>query len=160
MSTTANAPVLRSLAFADIPRPDYADVIVIPKHPRSPDDPEVWARAIFGLASLPGWVKALLALRQAMAPIIGVPRAGRDVFAVARVAGEEALIVADDAHLDFRCAVGVDPQGGLVRVTTVVRLHGWRGRAYFAPVRVLHPVVVTAMMRRAARDLARGARRG
>jgi len=160
MSTHEHGPVLRSSAFTGIPRPDYADVIVIPKHPRTPDDPERWATAIFGLATVPGWVKALLALRQALVPLIGVPRAGRDVFAVSRVEGEEALIVADDAHLDFRCAVGVDARAGLVRVTTAVRLHGWRGRLYFAPVRVVHPLVVTAMVRRAARDLARRSPRG
>lgn len=160
MGTTGLEPALRSLAFDDIPRPDFADVIVIPKHPRTTDSPDDWAQAIFGSDSLPAGVKALLALRQALVGLIGVPRAGRDVFTVSKVDGEEALIVADDEHLDFRCAVGVDPQGGLVRVTTAVRLHGWRGRLYFVPVRLVHPVVVSAMMRRAARDLARRGRRG
>lgn len=68
--------------------------------------------------------------------------------------GEEALIVADERHLDFRVAVGVDSRANLLRVTTVVRLHGWRGKVYFAPVRLLHGPVVQAMLRRAIRRLA------
>ncbi|MEV7963018.1 DUF2867 domain-containing protein [Oerskovia paurometabola] len=59
------------------------------------------------------------------------------------------------AHLDFRCAVGFDGAARLVRVTTVVRLHGWKGRAYFVPVRLAHGPVLTAMLRRAARRLGR-----
>lgn len=44
----------RSLAFADVRRPDFADVVVVPKHPSTPDDPAAWARAIFDVASAPG----------------------------------------------------------------------------------------------------------
>src|SRR5690606_18779294 len=58
-------------------------------------------------------------------------------------------------HLDFRCAVGVDAGAGLVRITTAVRLHGWRGHVYFTPVRLVHPAVVDAMARRASRQPAR-----
>jgi hypothetical protein len=36
----------------------------------------------------------------------------------------------------------------------VVRLHGWRGRLYFAPVKLVHPSVVRGMLRRAAGILA------
>ena len=64
------------------------------------------------------------------------------------------LIAADDTHLDFRCAVAVDRSARLVRVTTTVRLHGWRGRVYFAPVRLLHPVVIQAMVQKAGKRLA------
>ena len=54
----------------------------------------------------------------------------------------------------FRVGVGVDAQGGLVRVTTVVRLKGWRGRLYFLPVRLLHSMVVHALLRAACQRLA------
>lgn len=147
-------PRFRSLAFADIPRPDYADVIVVPKHPRTTDDPAVWARALFERASAPAWVQALFAVRVVLATLLGLEGAPRDVFTVRRVEGGEALMAFDDEHLDFRCAVGVDPEAGLVRVTTTVRLHGWRGRLYFTPVRLVHPAVVESMTRRAARRLA------
>jgi hypothetical protein len=39
----------------------------------------------------------------------------------------------------------------MLRVTTAVWLHGWRGRLYFAPVAVLHDPVTRSMMRRAIR---------
>ncbi len=150
-------PAFRSLAFADVPRPDYADVVVIAKLPRTPDDPATWARAAFAPDAAPGWVRALFALRTVLAPLIGIDRSPVGVFDVVRVEGEEALMAMNDRHLDFRCAVGVDAGAGLVRITTAVRLHGWRGRLYFAPVRLVHPAVVEAMARRAGRRLARRA---
>lgn len=148
------SPRFVSIAFDDIPIPDFADVVVAAFAVGSPDDPATWAREVFSVRSAPWWIKAALALRQLVAPIIGVRRAGRGIFDVDRVIGEEALIVVDDRHLDFRAAVGVDSNTRLVRVTTVVRLHGWRGRVYFAPVRLLHGPVVQAMLRRAIRRLA------
>lgn len=56
-------------------------------------------------------------------------------------------------HLDFRCGVGVDLDARLVRVTTAVRLKNRRGRLYFAPVRLVHPIVVMAMLRKTRRRL-------
>lgn len=150
---TARQPAFFSTAFDDIPVPDYADVVVVPVPPGAPADPALWAREIFSVRNAPGWVQAALTLRQALAPLIGVRRADRTVFETSRVVGEEALIVADDTHLDFRCAVGVDRETRLVRVTTVVRLHGMRGRLYFLPVRIAHGPVLHAMLRRAASRL-------
>ena len=46
--------------------------------------------------------------------------------------------------------MGIDTDRRLLRITTAVRLHGWRGRLYFAPVSVLHPLVTRAMASRAA----------
>ena len=147
---TALSPVFRSLALASIPVPDYADVIVVPVPAGCPSDPRVWAETLFSPQSMPAWVTALMGLRQALVGLVGINRAPRGVFAVSDVRGEEALISADDKHLDFRCGVAFDAGARLLRVTTTVRLKGWRGRLYFAPVRVLHPLVVHAMMVRAA----------
>lgn len=147
-------PSLVSLAFLDIPEPDFADVVIVPMPQGTPTDPAIWAHAVFAVRSAPPWVRALLGVRQALVGLIGVARSGASVFAVAEVVGEEALIAADDRHLDFRAAVGVDTARALVRVTTAVRLHGWRGSLYFAPVRLLHGPVVRAMLTRAASRLA------
>lgn len=152
-----NFPVFRSLALQSIPKPDYADVIVLPVPDGNPDgnpsDPRLWAEELFSLRSMPGWVTALMGLRQAVVGLVGISRAPAGVFAVAQVCGEEALISADDTHLDFRCGVAYDAVARLLRVTTAVRLKGWRGRLYFAPVRLLHPLVVHAMMARTIRRL-------
>ncbi|SEG88319.1 Protein of unknown function [Nonomuraea solani] len=142
-----------SLAFEDIPAPDFADMTIGVLPPGAPEDPRVWAESIFSLTGMPRAVMAAMAVRQALVPLIGVRRAPRDTFRVDRVEGEEALIVADDRHLDFRCGVAVDATARLVRITTTVRLKGLRGRVYFWPVRLAHPTVVHAMLRSAQRRL-------
>ena len=149
-----NLPVFRSLALESIPAPDYADVIVLPVPQGASAEPRVWAEELFSWKSMPGWVAALMGLRQAVVGLVGISRAPAGVFAVAEVRGEEALISTDDTHLDFRCGVAYDAGTRLLRVTTAVRLKGWRGRLYFAPVRLLHPLVVHAMMARTIRRLA------
>jgi len=145
-----------SLALRDIPQPDFADAAIAPLPAGAPTDPRIWAEEMFGLRTMPAWVAAALAVRQAVVPLLGIRRAPRDTLAIREQVGDEVLISADDSHLDFRCAVAVDRSARLVRVTTTVRLHGWRGRVYFTPVRLLHPVVIQAMIRSAGRRLAAG----
>ena len=143
-----------SLALRDIPTPDYADAIIVPLPPGTPAEPDVWARKLFSLRTMPRWVVAALAARQLLVPFLGIPRAADDVFAIREQDEDEVLLAEDNRHLDFRCAVAVDRTARLVRVTTTVRLHGLRGRAYFLPVRVLHPLVVRAMIKSAGQSLA------
>lgn len=142
-----------SVALEDIPDPDFADMSigVLPAHATA--DPAAWARSLFSLKTMPRWVLAALAMRQLLAPLMGVPRAPKDVFAVCRVEGDEALVAFDDKHLDFRVGVGVDEEHALVRVVTAVRLKGWRGRLYFLPVRIGHPLVVQSMLKRSQKVL-------
>lgn len=147
-------PSFTSLVFDDMPAPDFTDLLAIPLPNGTSTDPRVWAEAIFGKAGTPFWVGAALALRQLVVPLIGIPRADTSVFDVAKVGGEEALIIAPDKHLTFHCAVGVDAEQRLLRVTTAVTLNGWRGKVYFAPVRLAHPVVVRSMMLKASRSKA------
>ncbi|GHF20057.1 DUF2867 domain-containing protein [Pseudolysinimonas yzui] len=146
-----------SIALRDIPHPDYADASIAPIGPDDPVDPAVWARTLFGLESMPRWVVAALHVRQLAVRLIGIPPAPRDVFQVRERVGDEVLIAADDTHLDFRCGVAIDERMRLLRVTTTVRFNGWRGRVYFVPVRLAHPIVVRAMIRGARRSFARAA---
>ncbi len=111
---------------------------------------------IFSVRSMPRWVQVLMALRQALVGLIGIPRGDSAAFDVAKVRGEEALIAINDRHLDFRAAVGIDAERRLLRITTTVRLHGWRGRLYFAPVSVLHGPVTQSMARAAAQSFREG----
>lgn len=152
----STAPAFVSLALRDVPRPDYCDVMVVPLPADASTDPAAWARAVFDVRRGPRWVAALLAVRQVAVRLLGLPPAPRETFAVREVDGEEALLAFDDRHLDFRVGVGVDAERRLLRVVTAVRLHGWRGRTYFAPVRLAHPVVTDAMIRSAVRRSAGG----
>lgn len=149
-------PAFRSIAFDDLPAPDYADMSIGVLPQGATTDPEAWARSLFSVRTMPLWIKAAMGVRQLLAPLIGVPRAPRDVFHVRRVEGSEALLAFDDRHLDFRVGVGVDEKTRLVRVVTAVRLKGWRGRLYFAPVRVGHPLVVHSMLKRSQKLLGPG----
>jgi hypothetical protein len=47
-------PRFDSLAIRDIPVPDYADVVMVPLPAGAPDDPELWARAVFDPANAHG----------------------------------------------------------------------------------------------------------
>jgi hypothetical protein len=155
MKAIIGEPGFWSLALRDIPRPDFLDVIAVPLPAGTSDHPGVWAEELFAVGSMPLWVRLAMGLRQALVPLLGLKPAPRETFRVREIVGDEALIAADDAHLDFRCGIGVDRDTRLVRVTTAVRLKGRRGRLYFAPVQLAHPVVVMSMLRNTQRRLAR-----
>lgn len=156
MDQTAT-PAFSSMALMDRTDPDWADVVVetVPSGARVPNDPAQWAAEIFSPRSMPPPVVTLMTMREALVPLLGVRPGTIDVFSVRRVAGDEALIVKNDRHLDFQAGVGFDPESRILRVTTAVWLHGWRGRLYFAPVAVLHDPVTRSMMRRAIRRVCR-----
>jgi len=151
---TSTEPSFTSLPLAGQSPPDWADVVIVPLPDGASGDPRFWAEQIFSVKDSPKLVHALMALRELLVGFIGIERAPSTVFDVDEVVGDEALIVERESHLDFRCGVGVDHEACLLRVTTAVWLHGWRGRLYFAPVRVLHDPVTRAMMHRAVRRAA------
>lgn len=150
-------PAFRSLALTRLPDADYVDVIVLPLPAGATTDPTAWLRATFDVRRTPGWIKALFALRQVLVPLLGIERSPADTFAIREVSSQEAMTHASERHLDFAAALGVDAEQRLVRLTTTVALHGWRGRAYFLPVRLVHRPIAGAMLRRAARELSRDA---
>jgi len=148
---TEQLPCFRSLALGKIPEPDYADVCLATLPEGAGPDPREWAERVFSIESMPRWVAGALRLRQALVPLIGIPKAPQNTFTVSEQSGEEALIFVRDRHLDFAVAVGVDPVTRLIRVTTAVELKGWRGKLYFGVVRPVHPLVVDSMLRKATR---------
>lgn len=157
-SARTAAPAFHSLVFEDIPVPDHADSLIVPLPAGADPDPRLWAETIFSTRTMPRWIFALLGFRQILVRLVGIAQTPSNAFQVQKISGEEALIALDEKHLDFRCGVGVDATAALVRVSTAVRFNGWRGRCYFAFVRPLHPLIVRAMMRKAARTLSSGTR--
>ncbi|CAM3557556.1 DUF2867 domain-containing protein [Isoptericola cucumis] len=144
----------RSLAVEACPDADVIDVQIVrlpvlATGSRLPASPRWWLHQIFDFRSAPPPVVALMAVRQATAWVVGANtrRSAADVFAVAAEDEREVLSHEHDRHLEFWVGVAVDD--GMLQVTTVVRLHGWRGRLYWLPVGALHGPVLRSMMRRA-----------
>ncbi len=119
--------------------------------------------------AVPGWIMALLRLRDALVRPLGL-RTARDIRDGAedgserppfRVRGEapdgsEILLGEDDRHLDFRVLLRREPAGEglcLITLATAVQMHNLLGRAYFAVVRPFHRLVVAALLRSAPRQL-------
>lgn len=146
-----SVPVPDTPLLADaLPHIDWADAYTVRRLPGTSEDPQAWADAVF--RTPPGWVLLALCVREALVGLVGIDRGGPSSFDTVRRRSGEVLIGADARHLDFRVSVLVEPQR--VVLSTVVRIHNARGRAYSALVRRVHPVVVRAMLERAARAAA------
>jgi hypothetical protein len=141
------APPRTSLLTGALPRVDWADAYAVAALPGTPSDPQVWADAVF--RDPPRWVLAALGLRELLVGLVGIERDGGRAFDTLARTDDEVLLGTDAGHLDFR--VSVRREDRRVVLTTAVRLHNRRGRAYSALVRPIHPVVVRAMLNRAAR---------
>lgn len=128
---------------------DWTDAYAVTALPGTPSDPQLWADAVF--RDPPRWVLAALGLRELLVGLVGIDRSGTGAFDTLARTEDEVLLGADSNHLDFRASVRREPDR--VVLTTVVQLHNRRGRAYSALVRPVHPIVVRAMLNRAARRL-------
>jgi hypothetical protein len=149
------APARTALIARALPRVDWTDAHAVTAFPGTPLDPQAWADAVF--RDPPRWVLAALGLRELLVGLVGIERSGRGAFDTLARADDEVLLGADANHLDFRASVRREPDR--VVLTTVVQVHNRRGRAYSALVRPIHPIVVRAMLDRAARRLSGAARR-
>lgn len=133
-----------------LPYVDWSDAYAVftpsgaPRH-----DPQEWADAIFH--GPPLWIRALFGLREVVVRTMGIERGGSHVFATVDSRSDEVLVGTDQGHLGFRASVLVEPDR--VVLSTVVRLHNRRGRAYSALVRRIHPRVVRGMLARASRKM-------
>jgi hypothetical protein len=161
-----------SLIARVFPSVDYADAYRVRLPAGAPSDIEALTRMALGVA--PGWIHALMALRDRIVRIAGLKTTPRDQEDLARIAlqpgaalgifrvfarsTDEILLGEDDRHLDFRVSVlrQSDGTADWAIVSTVVRFNNWLGRIYFLPVRPLHQLIVPAMLRSALRRQARG----
>jgi hypothetical protein len=140
---------MRSLAIDACPDPDVIDVQALRLPPGAPTDAGWWLGEIFGFRNPSFGTRALFGARRLLAVVVGAdvrPDPAR-VFAPDDADEREVMAHEADRHLDFWLGVAADD--GLLQVTTVVRLHGWRGRLYWLPVGALHGPVTRSMMRRA-----------
>ena len=156
-----------SLIAGVFPRIDYADAYRVRLPPGAPSDVERLTR--IAIAATPGWIHALMDLRDRIVRVAGLkttphqhgeaaqtplqPGAALGIFRVIARSADELLLGEDDRHLDFRLSVLRQSAGAAdwAIVSTVVRFNSWLGRAYFLPVRPMHRLIVPAIMRSALR---------
>ncbi|MDF1610078.1 DUF2867 domain-containing protein [Hoeflea sp. YIM 152468] len=120
--------------------------------------PERAAREAF--ERMPGWVDALMALRNLMvrpfglkgdpaAVAAGAPRVG--MFPVISRTDAEIVLGLDDRHLDFRIVVQTEASGDrhtTVRMMTLIMRHNLLGRAYLAAIMPFHKLIVARTLSR------------
>ena len=111
-------------------------------------------------ANNPGWIDALLRLRNTLVRPFGLKTSGLGepapggmigIFPVISETPERVIAGFDDRHLDFRVVVDVEPSrpGHQVTATTLVKTHNWLGRAYLAVVLPFHRLIVRSLLRHA-----------
>jgi hypothetical protein len=144
-------PAKAALLHAALPHPDLADAFAVRVPPGTDPDPQTWADGIF--RNPPPAVAALLHLRNALVAPFGIERGDRSAFNTVARTDREVLLGVDAPHLDFRASILVEPDddGTTVTLSTHATVRSRAGRAYLGLVRLFHPPVVRAMLRRAAR---------
>ena len=112
----------------------------------------------------PGWVNALMAVRNAIVRRFGVktpaamshasPKVG--IFPLISERPDHVVLGLDDKHLDFRIWVSVrnNAQGSDIRMSTLVRFNGVWGRVYLFLIMPFHRLLSRFMLGRALRTLA------
>jgi hypothetical protein len=120
-----------------------------------PLDARMAATKMFAYA--PGWVTALMKIRNAVVTPFGLKtpspaeKSGPNrigIFPVISETPERLVAGFDDKHLDFRVVVDVAalPEGSSVTAATLVRTHNLLGRTYLATILPFHRMVVRAML--------------
>lgn len=168
-------------------RADFWDAYEAPLRDPSLTPAEI---ALKSFGATPGWVSALMALRNGMVRLVGLKPVGAirvangkpatayrvgdrlGIFTIRAMGEREILMGIDDRHLDVQVSIvkpaaiqsegtrsegkqseeGQSAGAGAPRyvVSTMVHIHNALGRLYMLPVGHIHPLVVRAIMRRAA----------
>lgn len=147
--TVEPGTVLAGAQFADAFRADV-------------DEPDLDARRAAEklFADNPGWIDALLRLRNTLVRPFGLKTSGLGepatggmigLFPVISETPERLIAGFNDRHLDFRVVVDVAPSrpGHQVTATTLVKTHNLLGRAYLAVVLPFHRLIVRSLLRHA-----------
>jgi len=141
-------------------RAGFSDAFSVGLPEGASGDAEMLARHIF--AGQPEWIAMLMRIRDLLVAPFGLKRATDlrsgggeriDIFRVFERHRDEIILGEDDAHLDFRVSILLQPasQGGRNRVTltTLVFYRRPLGRAYIALIAPFHRAVVRTSLDRA-----------
>jgi hypothetical protein len=119
------------------------------------------------LSATPGWVEAMLRLRNRLVKPFGVRAVGAlggrgarpargwrpgdrlSIFSIESIDETELVMGIDDVHLDVRISFLVRRgEAASYVVSSWVKAHNWIGRVYMWPVAPFHAWIVIGMMRR------------
>jgi hypothetical protein len=109
------------------------------------------------VANEPGWISALVRLRNILVTPFGLKKSGEGapapggligLFPVLSETPERLIAGFNDFHLDFRIVVDVagDAASREVTLTTLVKTNNWLGRTYLAIITPFHKVVARSMI--------------
>lgn len=153
-----NYPVPVTLPHPALPLADWADCyeLLVPGNGLT-----ATLAAGRAMGDFPGWVRALMWLRNAIVRPLGLKGSGPPntremigIFPVLSRSDEQMVLGFDDAHLDFRIVVDVRPAGEtrqVVSVTTLVRRKILVGKLYLAMITPFHRLIVRTMLDRLSR---------
>lgn len=144
---------------------DFLDGQCVPLPHPAPDAVDL---AIATFFNMPGWARALLALRNRLVAPFGLQTGDIDhlqpptreqisdlsysgIFAVHLATADEVILGADDRHLDFRVSILRSVPDDLVAISTWVHPHNIAGRAYLAAIYPFHRIIVGSSLANAAR---------
>jgi len=105
------------------------------------------------LLKLPGWVKWLMNIRDAVVWIFGLKTGKKilegqtTIFPIIEQNEKEIVMGENDKHLDFRASVLVDRENSFIYLTTIVRFNNIFGRLYFLPVKPFHKIIVQSCLK-------------
>ena len=115
--------------------------------------------ARLALGKMPGWARRLLAVRNALARMVGLKTGpdgsvGKDrrigMFPILSESPDRIVLGLDDWHLDFRIVTDVSDDGvggSRIRMTTLVKRKNVFGRAYIGIVGPFHRLIVPTTLR-------------
>jgi hypothetical protein len=144
---------------------DFLDSQCAPLPHPAPDAAELTIATFF---HTPGWVKALLGLRNLLVAPFGLKTGGASdlrpptreeinglrysgIFAVHSATPDEVILGTDDRHLDFRVSILRSEADDVVAISTWVRPHNLAGRAYLAAVYPFHRIIIARFLSNADR---------
>jgi hypothetical protein len=156
------SPVSRpvSLPHPLLPAADWADrfTLGLPV-----DNLTAREAARLALENPPGWVRRLMALRNALVAPFGLKGAAEELktseveiggFPVVSASDDRVVLGFDDRHLDFRIVIDVmadRPRGQTLSVMTLVHRNNLFGRLYLAAVMPFHKLIVRTALTGVAR---------
>lgn len=129
----------------------------------------------------PKWVEVLFHIRNKIVSVFGLktsnvtnnrqallnafkcePGERLGLFKVYAKTDKEVVLGEDDAHLNFRVSLFMEPlakdgiQKKEITVSTVVKYNNWFGRLYFLPVRPFHRLIAPTLLKGMIKELEKG----